>query len=97
MGQRIPLPASRLPAHLLYIWKWFVELSDARRSVSEGGPGAVLHVDVRAWAEATQRFPDPAEVRLLLAIDVAWRAEWHRCFDLKHPKNMSTPHNDPGD
>jgi hypothetical protein len=73
-----------LPPEIAHVWNWFRELSAAR---GEGfsGPGNIGYRDISAWSQLTGSFPSPAEVRLLISMDNAWRAEIRRLLELKTP------------
>lgn len=56
------------PEELRYLLGWFDELS-AARSAGPHGLNPVSYLDVYAWAELTDRRPEPHEVRAILRLD----------------------------
>jgi hypothetical protein len=70
---------------LLHLWRWFSELSIARRE-GFNGPGHITHQDILAWSMLCGPVPSPAEIGLIVTTDQIWRSEWHRLWELKRPK-----------
>jgi hypothetical protein len=66
------LPRVRLPEPLEYLWDWFSEM-DRTRASDMNGPLPLSYPTIDAWARLTARSPSPAEVELLLQIDLVVR------------------------
>lgn len=64
----VGLIGPELPDELGYVWRWFVELDEAR-AVSAMGAAPITFESIQAWAQLTGRAPLPFEVRLLRRID----------------------------
>ena len=73
------------PGRWRHLWDWFLELSEARGEAFSG-PAPITYRDLWAWREMTGAAPRPVECRLILLVDAAWRAEWHRLQKLKSPE-----------
>lgn len=69
----------RIPRAAEHIWEWFWELDQGRRCGN--GPEAIGYADIMAWARLSGEEPRPWEVRLLMTMDVARRAEYGRLSD----------------
>ena len=54
-----------------YVWGWFMELHQARRSGAMG-PSPLTFSDLRDWAAVTGRTVDWWEIQTLKALDMAW-------------------------
>ena len=61
-----------LPEDGAHVWRWFLELNQARNS-SGFGPESIAYQEVDAWARLTRRNPRAHEVMWLLALDRFWR------------------------
>lgn len=61
-----------LPAALVYLWDWFLELDLSRGEGMMGIP-PLTYVMLHAWAQLTRRRPASYEVRALFQLDLAVR------------------------
>lgn len=64
------------PQSLEYVWEWFDELSDARRT-GDFGVASLTYSDIDAWARLTGQHPSPYDVRLLIDLDRTYRKAIH--------------------
>lgn len=62
------------PECLLYLWRWFTELSGGR-DYGEAGPKAITYSEIKSWAELTKTDPAAWEVETLKALDRAYLSE----------------------
>lgn len=60
------------PDALGYLWDWWNEL-DRGRSIGMNGPDPITYPLIESWARLMGREPSPADVDLLLSIDVVMR------------------------
>jgi hypothetical protein len=75
-GHAVSIAALRsppFPEALDYLYEWFRELG-AGRGEGFHGPAPLTHQGIAAWAQLTDRAPEPHEVDGLLALDAAWRS-----------------------
>lgn len=65
------LIANQIPLEIKYLWDWFGELSNKRRT---GGMSVSMLAwsDVDAWARLMRRDPQPWEVEALMNLDNIW-------------------------
>lgn len=61
------------PELLEHVWRWFLELSNARAPALVG-VAPIAWRDMEAWARLTGHRPSPEEVALLRRLDDAFRA-----------------------
>ena len=67
-SHKIP-DAPELPANVEDVWEWLNEISSQRHS----GPEALTWADFKAWADLTATDVSPDEIRMLVAMDRAYR------------------------
>lgn len=60
-----------LPACVVYLWGWFLELHNARPSGGLG-PGAISYSDIYAWTLLTGNRPTKWDVEVLKQLDYAY-------------------------
>lgn len=63
-----------LPGCGEHVWQWFAELSAQRGSGGMGGIEPLGWSSIKAWSELTGVIVRPEEVRMLLAMDAAFRS-----------------------
>lgn len=68
---RAKLNGSALPACILYLWRWFLDLHNGRPS-GGFGPGAITYSDMHAWAALTGNRPTPWDVETIKQLDYAY-------------------------
>lgn len=76
-----PLP----PAAIEHLWLWWHELHAGRRS-NGWTPERLSWPDIEAWARLTGARPRPAEVRVLMQIDVEWLVADAKRREAQRPK-----------
>lgn len=81
----------RIPPAAHHIWEWFWELDQGRRVGMS--PEAIGYADIAAWARLSGEEPRPWEVRLLMTMDVARRAEYGRLNDQSQSGQISATDN----
>lgn len=62
-----------IPEAAEHVWRWFLELSQARGSTGFG-PAPLTYQDIAAWARLTGADPSPWEIGVLKRLDVLWLA-----------------------
>lgn len=72
MGGVLPPDAEPppFPLALEYVWRWFLQLHNAR--VSGFGPSAISWLELDAWSRFTGNRPTPWEVQVLMAVDAEY-------------------------
>lgn len=66
------LVAPPFPEAMDYLWEWFLEL-DRTRTSGFTGPDPLTYPIIESWARLMDRAPSPADVELLLQMDLVMR------------------------
>jgi len=66
------LTPPEVPLAMVHLWHWWTELSGSRQQGMHG-LAPITYRDVVAWANLTERDPDPYEVDVLFRMDAAFR------------------------
>lgn len=66
------LNGPRMPAALLYLWRWAIDLH-GHSGAGMAGAAALTYESVLAWAVLMNQYPAPREVRALMKVDAALR------------------------
>lgn len=69
-----PGPEPDVPDAASHVWDWFWQLN-GRRFSNDGGPQPVTYTEIQSWREAMRVLVTPEEIRMLLAMDDAYRAK----------------------
>ena len=73
VGAKALQNAAEMPRALEHVWKWFVELSQARPSGM--GISPITFSEISAWVSLTGNQPTPWEVSLIRGLDIAYLKE----------------------
>lgn len=66
------LASPPFPEAMEYLWDWFMEL-DRTRTAGFNGPDPLTYPTIESWARLMDRSPSPADVEMLLQMDLVMR------------------------
>lgn len=72
----------QVPPRYAHLWHWYGLVAEGRGAGFDGPPG-LTHQDFHYWRENSGMCISPMEIRIIMAIDRAWRGEFFRLRDIK--------------